>query len=233
MKKSMKNYIICWIALVALFNVICFAIPMEKSAGSFWTAYGFSMAAFVGHLLYVCVALSADSREKKILNTPLMIISYAELMLMILAGTVCMAVPVIPNWAGVVMCSAVFAFSIIFLVTAQTAGENASNANERLNAKTSDFRNMVNEAQLLVSKAKSAEAKSAARKVSEALRYSDPVSGEATQMMEVEIQTKLQELSDLIAEESSVNTIQSQAEELLNLIEARNNQCKVMKRQRV
>ena len=66
MKKGFMYYAICWIALVVLFNIICFVTPNEinglnKFAGAFWSGYGFIMLTFVGHLIYDCFALSTNN----------------------------------------------------------------------------------------------------------------------------------------------------------------------------
>lgn len=237
MKKNAKYYLTCWIVLVALFNIICFVTPGEvngisKYAGAFWSGYGFIMATFVAHLVYSIFVLSENSQEKKILNIPLMIISCGEVALMVICGMICITIPNLPNWIGIVLCSIVFAFSIIFVIFAKEIGDNALNANAKLNVSTYHFRNLFDTSQLLISSAKTEEIKEIARTVSEAVRYSDPISTEATRSLENEIETKLNGLLLLISNGEQVDVVKCKADELLRVVETRNSKCKTLKRQR-
>lgn len=238
MKKNIKYYLICWSVLVVLFNVVCFVTPEEmngigKYAGAFWAGYGFITATFVLHLIYAFFALSTNSMEKRVLNIPLMIISCCEVVLMVATGAICMIIPSIPNWLGVLACSIVLTFSIISVITVKAIGENISNANKRLNETTNRFRELYDTSLLLVSNAKMEESRMIARHVSEAIRYSDPVSDESLHILEAEIELKLNKLIDLISQEENLEQIKNKADELLRLIEIRNSKCKTMKRQRV
>lgn len=238
MKKNIKYYLICWIVLVALFNVVCFVTPAEmngisKYVGAFWVGYGFITATFVLHLIYAFFALSTNSKEKRVLNVPLMIISCCEVVFMVVAGMICMVIPGLPNWLGVLICSIILAFSFISVVVVKGVGENVLNANKILNETTSKFRELYDTSLLLISNAKTEEIKTIARTVSETIRYSDPVSDESIRFLEVEIESKLNDLNSLISKEENLELIRSKADELLRLLETRNNKCKTMKRQRV
>lgn len=238
MKESKKYYLICWMVVVALFNGVCFATPAEingvsKYTESFWLGYGFITATFVLHLIYALFILSANGKEKRVLNVPLMIISCFEVVLMLVVGTICMVVPGIPNWLGILLCSIILAFSVISIVAVKGIGENVSNANKVLNESTGKFRELYDTSLLLNSYAKTEEIKTIARNVSEAIRYSDPVSDESIRFLEVQIEAELNNLLALISEEVNAGVVKSKADELLRILEARNNKCKTMKRQRV
>ena len=128
--KRFKTYIVVWILLVILFNLCCFVTPSEingvsKYSGGFWPCYGLVMLAFVLHLVFASKAFSEKSREKQLQNTSLTVISFFELALMVIAGAICVLVQSIPYWVGVIVCYVVLAFSIIFLLSAMTVGQNA------------------------------------------------------------------------------------------------------------
>ena len=238
MKNKMKYYVISWIVLVALFNVVCFVTPEEingvsKYDGAFWSGYGFIMATFILHFIYAIFSLSTNSKEKRILNVPLMIISCCELVLMVIAGLVCMVIPGLPNWVGSIVCSIILAFSVLSVITFKGVGENSSNANRVLNERTNKFRELYDVSVLIERNARNEESRQLARKVSEAIKYSDPVSDESLFSMENEIELKLNNLSNLISNEEEMDIVKGKVNELLSLIEARNNKCKTMKRQRI
>ena len=149
MKKSLKYYIIVWIALVGLFNIVCFVTPneiggMNKFTGSFWAGYGFVVAAFVLHLVYACFAFNEANAEKRVINTPLTVISFIELLLMGIVGTLCIAVFWTPTWVSIIICYFVLLLSVIFFISAKAVGENTQSANISLNRKTSNFRELDN-----------------------------------------------------------------------------------------
>ena len=235
MKKSLKYYIIVWIALVGLFNIVCFVTPDEvggfsKFTGSFWAGYGFVMAAFVLHLIYACFALNEANAEKRILNTPLTVISFIELLLMIIVGTLCIAVFRAPTWVGIILCYLVLMLSVIFFISAKAVGENAQSANISLNQKTSNFRELVDDAQQLITASKTKETRELSQKVYDALRYSDMVSSAATVDDEAAIQEKLRSLIADVSRDPQRTDFSTKVDDLLALIEIRNNKCKAAKR---
>ena len=142
-----------------------------------------------------------------------------------------MAIPSLPYWVGIIACYAVLAFSIIFLLSAKVVGENASNANIALNVKTSFMRGLADKTQEIVMETKTPETKSLVTKVYDAIRYSDNVSVEETQMDEMRISVGLEDLKCLIQDGADIEKIQQKVDELLLLIDKRNNKCKALKRQ--
>jgi len=235
MTKNFKYYLILWILLVALFNVVCFVTPAsiwgyDKYAGGFWSGYIWIMIAFILHLAYAYYALCVKNEDKRILNQSVFVISIFELILMVLIASVCMLIPNFPNWLGTILCFAVLVFSIGMLVSASAVEENKFAANDALNAKTNNFRELTDLSAQLVSKTKDPECVSKARAVAEAIRYSDPVSSPSLKAEEEEIRKQLNELTGLSAKTEKKQEYLSKTEELLLLIEQRNNHCKSLKR---
>ena len=69
MKKKQMYYIIVWIALISLFNVLFFVTPDEINgiktfSGAFWPGYVFITIAFLGHLVFSIVCLSENNYGK-------------------------------------------------------------------------------------------------------------------------------------------------------------------------
>ena len=110
MKKAFQKYAIIWAIFFVVFNVICFVTPgkaagMNKFGGAFWSGYVFISLAFIGQLACTWFAFKADSLQKLFYNLPLIRISYTGLVVMLIVGAVVMAVPNLPNWIGVMICS--------------------------------------------------------------------------------------------------------------------------------
>lgn len=222
MKNSKVHYIVSWVLLVALFNIICFVTPseingMNKFEGGFWPGYVFITLAFIIHLIFMIYMLSKAEKA----NTPLVVISFIELFVMVAAGGAAMVIPGLPYWTGIIICAAVVVFSIVFMMGADVAGKNAVNANRQLNMKTQLWREIIDEASNLSSRAKDSEETEIAKRIYDAVRYSDTVSNEA-------LFNEEQEILSLIRGADF-----SRGDEILKLIENRNIKCKTMKRNRV
>ena len=78
MIKEVRNYVIIWILLVALFNVICFVTPAEvngisKYQGAFWPGYGFITATFIIHMIFMMIIIK---RQNYRIRTSLIVFSF-------------------------------------------------------------------------------------------------------------------------------------------------------------
>ena len=110
MKKTFGFFSIIWAIFLALFNVIVFVTPneaggMTKFGGAFWVGYIFITIAFIGQLVCAFFAFKPSDKQKVFYNIPLVTISYAGLIVMLIAGTACMAIPNLPNWIGIIVCA--------------------------------------------------------------------------------------------------------------------------------
>ncbi len=228
MNKRFKNYAIIWAIMLAVFNVICFVVPGEnKYNGSFWTGYVFITIAFIGQLFCANMAFKEENLTKLFYNMPLLTISYAGLIVMLIFGGAAMAVPGLPTWVGIVVCLLILAFTAIAVVKAGMAAEEVVRIDEKVNTQTSFIKNATADAQRIMGRAKSPEAKDACKKVYEALRFSDPVSSDSLSLVEAQITVKLAELAKVLDGDDA--GIVQVSEELLQLITERNIQCKATK----
>ena len=69
-----------------------------------------------------------------------------------------------------------------------------------------------------------------AKKIYDAIRYSDMVSCDETVEEELVIRNKLENLVEAVRIHSEFNAINQASDELLLLVETRNNKCKTLKR---
>ena len=232
MKKGFKIYAIAWAILLALFNVIAFVSPgwtgIEKYTSSFWIGYVFITLCFIGNLICANSAFKADSARKLFYNIPLITISYSALIVSFIVGGLCMLLPDFPYWVGVIVCAIVLALFAIAIVKADAAAELVERVDEKVKMQTSFIRNMTAEAESLMARAQSPEAKAACKKVYEALRYSDPMSNEALSVIEAKITVKMDELSNVVLSDNA-SKAQTLASELLILIMDKNTKCKELK----
>lgn len=233
--QKLKSYIVFWLVLISLFNVVCFATPdkwygVDKYSGAFWPGYIFITGSFILHLVYASFAFKESDIEKRALNNPITVISFFELGIMFAVGAICMMVPALPNWAGIILCYTVLALSVMFLISAKTVEENKLSANKQLNNKTAFLRELADVASNMVSSSKTDAIRRTATKVYDAIRYSDPVSSEETKADEIDISNALLDLRNMLQNGCEEESFNEQADEILLLIEKRNNRCKALKR---
>ena len=224
MKKGFTSYAICWAILLTLFNLLCFVTPAEwygfnKFGGSFWAGYAVITLAFLGR---------AENAKKFFYNLPLITVSYTGLILTLVLGGLCMAIPDVPNWLGAIVGAVVLAFTALAVIKASAAADIVESVDKKVAEKTAFLRMATADAEVILASAKSAEVKAECKKVYEALRYSDPMSNEALSVTEAKITVKLDELKAAAAADDTEKT-KTAAEELMLLIKERNAKCKALK----
>ena len=175
MKKTFGFFAIIWALFLALFNVIVFVTPneaggMTKFGGAFWVGYIFITIAFIGQLVCAFFAFKPSDKQKVFYNIPLATISYAGLIVMLIAGTACMAIPNFPNWIGIIVCLLVLAITTIAVLSAAFAASVVTEIDHRVKVKTFFIKSLIVDAEHLMNTSKTAELKALAKKVYEAVR---------------------------------------------------------------
>lgn len=233
MNKNFKYYLSGWAILLVLFNVIVFVAPseiagMNKLGGAFWSGYIFIIFAFFGQLVCAYVALKAENLKKLFYNIPLVSVSWTGLVLTLIFGTLCMVIPNLPNWVGIILCFIVLGFTAISVVKAKLAADLVESVDDKIEAQTFFIKSLTIDAESLIARAKNDNIKAECKKVYEAIRYSDPMSNDALSSVESEITIKFAKFSDAVAEDNKENVTEF-ASEIIILLGDRNKKCKLLK----
>lgn len=225
MNKNQKRYIGFWAILFVLFQLIAFISPgwsyIEKYTSSFWIGYVFITISFVGQLICALSALKEENLTKLFYKIPLIRISYIGLIVSFVFGGACMLLSLLPYWIGALVAVIVLAATALALVKASAAADIVAEIDGKISGQTFFIRNLAMEAENLMIRAKTPEAKAACKKVYEALRYSDPMSNDTLTEIEGKIEAQFAMFSNSVSSEA--------AEELLLLISERNSKCKLLK----
>lgn len=233
MKKTLGFFSIIWAISLALFNVIVFVTPnevagMTKFGGAFWVGYISITFAFVGQWVCAFFAFKPSDKQKVFYNIPLVTISYAGLVVMLIAGTVCMAIPNLPNWLGMIVCLFILVITAIAVITATFAASVVGEIDQKVKVKTFFIKSLAVDAEHLMHTSKTAELKVLAKKVYEAIRYSDPMTDGGLGEVEHKIQSGFSDFESAVMSED-FELASSTANELLSLIDIRNKKCRLFK----
>ena len=149
---------------------------------------------------------------------------------MLICGAGVMIVPNIPNWAGIILCLLILAFTAISVIKAKAAVDIVDNLDNKLKTQTFYMKNLQTEAEILMIQAKSPSSKAACKQVYEEIRYADPMSHEALAEMEAQITIKFAELKEAVASEGdTAEVVQRLAKEVVVLMQARGEKVKLVK----
>ena len=233
MKKSIGVYSVIWAICLAIFNVITFVTPNEiggvsKFTASFWVGYVFITVAFIGQLVCAFFALKAENIKKMFYRIPMISISYTGLILMLIAGGIFMAIPTLPEWIGIIVCAIILAFNAIAVIKATAAAEVVGGIDEKVKKQTFFVKSLAADAQSLMASAKSDELRTEAKKVYEAIRYSDPMANPALSELDIQIKRQFNAFSDAVKAEDD-ELAKETADALAEIIERRNQECKLLK----
>jgi len=165
-----KSYVGVWTICLALFNAVAFLTPIEVKNG-FWVGYAFITLAFAGQLYCTGIAFRAENKQTFFYRFSLISISFMDTLIMLAAGGLTMVVPAIPMWIGVVLCLAVLAFSTIAVINASGAVGMVSETDKKIQTTTLFVKMLMADAQVLMLKAKSEEARAITQHVCETIRY--------------------------------------------------------------
>lgn len=237
MKNIFKYYVICWAVALAVFNVVVFVVSgntvgLSNVTSSFWIAYAFITLAFCGNLGCSFLFFREENRNKAFLKIPVLYFAFCALVLSLIVGAVAMAVSAIPYWVGIIIDMLVLAFYAMAITKATAAADIINAVESKVNEKTSYIKNLTIQANSLISRAKSDETKALAKKVYEAIRYSDPMSVPELIEYEERIEREFSAFANSI-KDNDIELATASADELINLLNDRNKKIELMKKESI
>ena len=220
-----KNNLMSYLALgiiFALFNVIAFVIPTDKTA-TFWTAYAFSVVAFAVQIPLWKIALGKkDSLKSKFLGIPVIHVGITYLIIQLIAFAVFMIFPTLPVWLAVVVCVIILAISALRAIAGQAGASEINRVEEKIKVKRAFIQFLQTDIEMLAESESDAETKAALSKLAEKVRFSDPMSHEMLGELESRISAKVEEMKTIADKKALIGEIE------ILLIE-RNKKCKILK----
>ena len=231
-KNAVRILLFAGIALVC-FNVIAFLVPFCKT-GTFWTGYIFGMLAIVLQLVVMKVAFhGAESVRSKFYGFPIARIGVIYGICQILLSFAAMALSVfIPFWIPMVVFILMLAAAAAGCIAADAVRETIEKTDEKLVKDVSTMRNIQSKMNLLVSQSDCPETlKKALSGLNDDIKYSDPVSGKATEELETELGGLISELQKTVVDGETESAI-ALCKKAKGILAERNRVCKLSKNQK-
>ena len=203
--------------VLAAYLLLAFVIPFTKTA-VFWLALVFTLAAF-GLQLYVLKLSFTKGKDarSKFYGFPI-----ALSFLFMAIAKFCAA------WIAVIVFALLLAVTAVGVIAADAMRDEVERQDAQLKADVAAMRALQSRSTALVSRCENAELKADAQKLSDAFRYSDPVTNDATKDAEHELSACMDELERAVLDndtESARVLIKRAAAQLAE----RNRLCKLNK----
>lgn len=233
MESYQKRYLLAWGIAVAVFIGVVLLVPQQigewsKKDGSFWAAFVMVLLLFAGQLACSFLVFKKGTKEQRFLNLPIIYVSYMSLIIMLVVETICVAIPMTKNWLGFILGLIILACYGIIVLNSQTAAEMIQGTEQKVQDETRFIRNLCVEVELLGKQASSQVISAEVKRVSEAIRYSDPRSANALEELEGRLYVAFSAFSE-VAKAGDEALCKEKAEIFLQLLEERNSKCKLLK----
>ena len=201
-KTKLRTGIVLAVVFV-VFTVAAFAIPFRKT-GVFWLSYVFGVAAIAAQIYVLQVAFTGQkSLRSKFYGFPIARVGIVYLVVQLILSLVCMALAaVLPVWIVILADVVVLGAAAVGVVATETMREEIQRQDTVLKKDVSAMRAMQSMARSLVGMCADKTLAAELEKLSDALRYSDPVSSEALEESEAELKGLLDELQKAVVEQS-------------------------------
>lgn len=219
--KNKTPYIVITILFV-LFNVIAFAIPIEKTS-VFWIDYVFTVIAFAVNAFVWYQAIGKKQELKsKLLGSSVTYISAVHLAVQFITFLVFMFISSVPSWCAVLVCVLILGIATICMIKANTGTELITVTENNVAAKRQFIKELQIEVEMLAESETNNEIKVKLTEFAKKIRLSDPMSDASLVGLEDEL------LSKIAVIESSSDKATAIAEAELLLLK-RNKKVKALK----
>ena len=139
-----------------------------------------------------------------------------------------MAIPTLPEWIGIIVCVVVLAFNAISVIKATAAANIVNGIDEKVATQTLFIKSLTVDAQSLMNSAKTDELLAEAKKVYEAVRYSDPMTNDVLSGLDSQIKGQFAAFADALRSDD-IELAKTNSAELIELIAKREQTCKLLK----
>ncbi|MDR2382742.1 MAG: hypothetical protein LBD76_02535 [Prevotellaceae bacterium] len=229
MKPLSKNKILAaaaFVVILLLFNVISFAIPFTRNSG-FWSGYGFSTLAILLTAVMSFYALGRADLRSRFYGLPVLYIVWTYLGLQLVAGFLFMSLNT-PPWLNILLSFVLLGVCLVGLIAVEIGVTEIRRVDEAVREKVFRIKSLQAEVDSLKGKITDPILKKSLQKLSDAIRYSDPVSSQQL----AELESNIEHETAMLAQEldaGNTSAGQNICDRMMQLLAERNRKCRLLK----
>ncbi|MCL2108016.1 MAG: hypothetical protein FWH20_01545 [Oscillospiraceae bacterium] len=196
--QKQKNLVltgVIYAVLIGVYNMLIFII-FNNFSGVFWLSYSFSMLAFALQITSMFFAFRKADIETAFFGMPLFSFSVFYLSSQLCVGLVFMFLQRIGMTIAAVVQILMLAAFLVVAIIAIMARDTVQNISENYKQNIVRHKSANVDVDVLLDACTDAELKQKLRKLSETIKYSDPMTNEAVADVEERIQQKVSQLRD-------------------------------------
>jgi len=229
MQKIIVRWWAAWGVVLVVYHVVVFAIPFAKTP-VFWISYLFTLAALGAQIYVFRTAFAKGAGVKsRFYGWPIARVGALYLAVQIGLGLLLMGLGrIVPVWAALILYVLLLGAAVIGFLSTGAIRDEIDRQDAKLQRDVSCMRTLQSKAGALLGQVQDPALLREIRAFSEALRYSDPVSGAATLEIEEELTACVNEIQKAVLEGDAAGgeALLKQAGALLS---ERNRLCKLNK----
>lgn len=207
-KKSYVMMAVIYAIIFAVFNLLVFVIVNEKNS-VFWMSYAFMCLAFIVQIVSMLLALRTLETEAVFMGIPLASLSFYYFFAAIFVGAVFMFFQNAPFKLAMVLQILILAIYVVVAILALMSRNVVQDVNDNLEESVEAIRTLTIDVEVFIPQVRDPALKKALKKVSETIRYSDPMSNEAVVGIEGQIMQAVNELRINIENSRNAEAIQT------------------------
>lgn len=196
-KKNLIRTLAAACVLLVVYHVLAFLIPFKHSA-PFWTGYVFGLLAMLAAAGILCLAFhGASSARSKFYGMPIArvgVLYLAAQMIVSFAAMALGAVSGCPAWPFVLVSILLLAAAAVGAIATDATRDEIERQDVKLKQDIRSMRALQSLGRTIAAQTDDSTLKAELQKLSDELRFSDPVSSEATADSEAELSSLLDEL---------------------------------------
>ena len=216
-----------YVILLGVFNLLVFIISKSRN-DVFWVSYGFMTVAFVVQIVSMLMAFKSADVETAFFGIPLASFSVFYLCAELVIGTIFMIFQRASFTLALVIQVIVLAVFLIIAIISLLARDTVQQIGDNVKEHVSNLKSVLVDIEMLMESCTDPELKNSLRKLSETVKYSDPISNDAVADVEQRIMRKISELRINI-DDNQVSDAKQNCAELERLYIERNKKLAISK----
>ncbi len=228
MTKNKTRFFAALAIVFAVFTVIALALPLAKTA-TFWISYVFAVIALAVQVYAFPKAFAGDSVRSKFYGFPIARITTIYLIAQLALSLIFMLVARwVPAWIPVILFVLMLGAAAVGFIATEGMRDEVERQDVVHKANVGAMRALQSKAVFVASQCEDAETKKALNAFAEALRFSDPVSSDATADIEENLMGLVEELGNAVLDKDYAGA-QALCGKASTLLADRNRMCRLNK----